>query len=252
MVPDSHAQLKQTPKTTRDPRAKILSFAALALGLASAKTLTAAGLALILGLVVFALSRTPIFYLYRAIKLPLILALPLVLIVSLSSGGESWASIAGATIYYDGLRLGCRILMVMLALLTLTAAFFAQWPLSHAIQGLSRLGIGDKFLFLVLFSYRYIYILRKKIQRMKTALILRGYRPGFFAWLGSVHLIGSLLLHSYDQTERLYRAMTLRGFSGTMAKGQKLPFRLLDWLWTLLAFVAGSTVIWVSYYGPSN
>lgn len=70
------------------------------------------------------------------------------------------------------------------------------------------------FVLQLMLTYRYITVLLEEVSRMTTAYSLRA--PGqkgvaFHAW-GS--FAGQLLLRTFDRAQRIYRAMSLRGFDG--------------------------------------
>ncbi len=88
--------------------------------------------------------------------------------------------------------------------------------ISHALR---LLRIPKLLVLQLLLTYRYITVLTDEVARMTTAYSLRA--PGsrgiaFRAW-GS--FAGQLLLRTFDRAQRIYQAMTLRGFDGEYDAG---------------------------------
>jgi cobalt/nickel transport system permease protein len=92
-----------------------------------------------------------------------------------------------------------------------------------------RLGAPGFFIDLLALTYRYIFLLTDQTMRLKRAAIARGYRP---RWLPQAvivgRMVGSLFVRSYEQAERVYGAMLLRGYSGLMPTSRPLTFRTSD------------------------
>ena len=86
-------------------------------------------------------------------------------------------------------------------------------------------------------TYRYLSVLLEEAGQMALAYRLRsnGERSIRMRDMGS--FLGQLLLRSFDRAERVYTAMTCRGFSGRYRE-HKRPMGLKDWL--LLAAACGA------------
>lgn len=94
------------------------------------------------------------------------------------------------------------------------------------------LKVPKVFVLQLLLTYRYIYVLMEEAARVWTAYTLRA--PGqkgvhFRAW-GS--LAGQLLMRTFDRAQRVYQAMSMRGFRGEYNTGDQHGFSLNDLLYT--------------------
>jgi ABC-type multidrug transport system fused ATPase/permease subunit len=83
---------------------------------------------------------------------------------------------------------------------------------------------------IILFTYRYFFVFSEDLRKMRIALNMRGAaRRGFFRSMGSAaNLAGSLLVRSYEQTERIYQAMMLRGYQGRIVTDEIFSLRFAD------------------------
>lgn len=114
--------------------------------------------------------------------------------------------------------------------LTVTASI-----LLLATTGMDRLGyalrvlkVPKLFVLQLLLTYRYISVLLEEVARMSTAYSLRAPGQKGIAFHNWGSFAGQLLLRTFDRAQRVYQAMSLRGFDGeyrTGDFGQKTPFR---------------------------
>jgi cobalt/nickel transport system permease protein len=68
---------------------------------------------------------------------------------------------------------------------------------------------------MTLLSYRYLFEIGSDLARMETAMRMRGFRAARLSMRGVGNLAalaGSLLVRSYERSDRVYRAMILRGY----------------------------------------
>ncbi len=152
--------------------------------------------------------------LLRNLKLPFILLIPLFIFLPLTSGGEILFSRGGLEIYREGLVLAGLIFFKTWAILFMVGVIFSRYPFRKILHALKGLHVPGKFLDLMQITYRYIFIYREDLAKMRTSLTLRGYhnRSSLRNIKVSGSLIGSLLVRSFEQTESLYHAMIMRGY----------------------------------------
>ncbi|MGY4709949.1 cobalt ECF transporter T component CbiQ [Mycolicibacterium sp. CBM1] len=80
---------------------------------------------------------------------------------------------------------------------------------------LSRLGMPGLVTSMLVLMIRYIDLLSAEVARMRMARISRGDSPRALHQAGAIAKgIGALFLRSYERGERVYLAMTSRGFDG--------------------------------------
>jgi cobalt/nickel transport system permease protein len=96
---------------------------------------------------------------------------------------------------------------------------------------------------IVLLAGQYLEILLSEVNRMKTAAQLRGL-SGSGGWLRyvSASTIGALYLRSLDRAERVYAAMTIRGYQGKFPSDSKSTPKERLWLTVTIVITAGLTI----------
>ncbi|MCJ2541415.1 cobalt ECF transporter T component CbiQ [Thermostichus vulcanus] len=123
-----------------------------------------------------------------------------------------WGSLA---VRWEGIAEVLRIGIRLGAIFTLSLLLLETTPLMELLAALRRLGIPDLLLELAWLTYRYLQELGSQWQQMRRAAQLRGWRPGEslrqdLPFLAS--LLGTLLVRSYERSERVYQALRLRGY----------------------------------------
>jgi len=213
---DSYAELG-SPVHSWEPRFKLPAGFALILVCASVSetpALAAAGLGAV---VLIALSRLPLVFVLRMLKAPLVLLALMLPLLVLTTGGQSVWSWGFLHLYKSGLILAARIAAKSLTVFLLFIGFFATVRLNTALQTLEHLKVPSTLLAILLFTYRYIYLYIEDMRKLLTAARLRGYslQRGLRHIGTSSGILVTLLLRSYEQSERVAAAMRLRGFNGS-------------------------------------
>lgn len=101
--------------------------------------------------------------------------------------------------------------------------------------GMEQIGVPRVFVVQVMFLYRYLFTVSDEGARMMRGIECRSSRPLRLRAYGS--LLGSLLLRAMDRADRVYRAMTARGFDGVIRTGIHPSLRGSDWI-----FICGGLI----------
>jgi cobalt/nickel transport system permease protein len=100
-------------------------------------------------------------------------------------------------------------------LLALTALLSTLEPvqLGHALQ---QLRCPPKLTHLLLFTVRYLDVLHREFERLRTAMRARAFQPRLDRHTLRTYgyLVGMLLVRAFERAERIEQAMRCRGFRG--------------------------------------
>lgn len=95
--------------------------------------------------------------------------------------------------------------------------FYSQ-PTTELLNGLSYMKLPSFFISILFLSWRYIFLLGDKLANLYKALLSRLFRPSIrhnsLKTYGQV--MGGMLIKSIDTSDKVHRAMSARGFNGTM------------------------------------
>ncbi len=211
-MPHSHASLLDRI----DPRGRIL----VALAFSALTAVTNRPLTVVAALAVAALCTAlsglrPATILRRMAPVNLFMLL-LIAVMPLTSGGREIGRLGPLAYGEDGLRLALTIAVKGNAIVLMLVALLGSLDVNSVGHALSHLRVPDKLTHLLLFTVRYLDVLRREHGRLSAAMRLRAFRPGanMHTYRTYGHMIGMLLVRSLDRSERVVDAMKCRGFRG--------------------------------------
>jgi len=222
-----------------DPRGRIVAALAFSVLVAVTNRLPTLSLALAAAVAAAVLARLSPAGLVKRIA-PLNLFLLVVLVcVPLSAGGEPLASLGPLAISRQGLRLAAAIALkanAIVLLLTVLVGSLDAIAVGHALH---HLYVPEKLIHLLLFSVRYVEVLRQEYRRLRWGMKVRGFRPRIdrHTCRSFGYLVGMLLVRSVDRSERILAAMKCRGFRGRFYLLDHFAFARRDG-WFALAWTA--------------
>ena len=116
----------------------------------------------------------------------------------------------------QGIELATLITIKTNGIILIFITLLATSSVADLGHGLERLRLPNKLCLLLLFSYRYIFVVSQEYQRLARAAKLRCFRPGtnLHTYRTYGHLFGMTLVKSWNRAERVGQAMLLRGFHG--------------------------------------
>jgi cobalt/nickel transport system permease protein len=124
------------------------------------------------------------------------------------------------------------------SLLSVAAAVVltATTPSLDLLRGLQGLGVPRIIVSTVSFMYRYLSVIGEEAVRLLRARDCRSVRVGrrsggSLLWRSRVtgNMVGSLFLRSYERSERVFDAMTARGYDGELRSFAAATMRAVDW-----------------------
>jgi cobalt/nickel transport system permease protein len=141
------------------------------------------------------------------------------------------------------IKTNCLVLAFVTLLSTSSVA-----DLGH---GLRHLKIPQKLCLLLLFSYRYIFVIYDEYKRLKRAALFRSFKPttSMHTYQTYGNLFGMTLVKGWQRAGRVQDAMYLRGFSGRFISLDYENIRFTDWLLLGILLCGTGFVIFLEYYG---
>ena len=248
MEVDTYAHIT-SPIHSWDIRFKLVSLMVSAFIAASCRNLPPIFLASSLSIILVVISHLPFLFVLRTLRAPLILLLVMAPVLICTSGGEPIASIWKVTFYTDGLYKAELIALKLFSVLFITVTLFGTAKLHDTMKGMEKLKVPRKLTAIFLFTYRYIFLSMEVMKVYFLAARLRGYSriKGFRRLKTSVDILTSLLIRSYEQSERVYVAMHLRGFSGSYPTLTAFHINGTDILKSGITLAAGGIVVCLEF-----
>lgn len=198
-----------------EQRSKIVALFALTLAFAFVNQLILLPIMVLVTAILYALSRLPLSFLLERLRYPGIFILAMIITLPLVAGETVIFQWGWLTIKQEGCLSVLVIFTRFVCVLTVNFVLFGTAPFLTTIQSLRSLYLSEIIVDMMLLSYRYLEELGETLTTMQRAIQLRGFEANRFDKRNLsvlARLMGSLLVRSYDQSERVYQAMILRGY----------------------------------------
>jgi cobalt/nickel transport system permease protein len=207
------------------PRLKLVSLLALMFAFATVKQWVLLPPMLATTAVFYGLSRLPWKFLKQRLSYPGLFILAVVVVLPLTAGQTVLWQWGWVSLRQEGLVAMLLVVSRFLSILTIGFILLGTTPFLTIIQTMRSLGLPVLLTDMTLLAYRYLYEIADTLATMQQSMRLRGFGYGRQRWLrvnGAMvqqlaTLTGTLLIRSYERSERVYKAMRLRGY-GQRAK----------------------------------
>ena len=150
----------------------------------------------------------------------------------LVAGGTPLFTIGPVTIWQEGVVTALLVAVRFLCIITVSLVLFGTAPFLTSIKAMRALGLPLIMTDMILLTYRYLFEMSTTLNTTRTAIRMRGFQSDFS--MNSLNvlaaLIGSLLVRSYEQADRVYHAMILRGYGHDAGKRHDFVTQQRDWL----------------------
>jgi cobalt/nickel transport system permease protein len=239
---DRYARL-ESPVHALDARAKIVALFALIVVCVTTppKAWFAFCIYAALVLIIAVASEIPLTYLLtRALAVvPFVLAVAIFLPFMQKGGGT--VDLGLFHVSKEGLLMLFNVTAKSLVSVACVILLSNTTGFSDLMHGFERLHMPKFFTMVMAFMYRYVFIIVDEAERMSRARDSRNYR-GRWIWHAGVigRIVASLFLRSQERAERVYQAMSARGFDGTFHRWTETHMGSADYIFVVL--VAGTAL----------
>ena len=208
----------------------------------------AAGFSL-LSLVLATIARLPVIRVIKRLILVNSFTLFLLLTLPLTYGGEQTVLFSLIPVSIEGTRLALLIVLKTNTILLAMMALLNTSNLAALGYGLEKLGLPLRLCYLVLFTYRYIFVIEQEYKRLLRAAQLRCFRPSttIHTYRTFGYLFGMTLVKSWEQAHRVHQAMVLRGFNGRFIPLSVPSIDFKGYLFITTVTIYSLALVWSEY-----
>ena len=202
----------------RDARVKIIAAFCFIAVVAVADDFQTTVAALIRSLLLLMLAKLPPLSVLKRLAAANTFTLFLWLTLPFTYGGAELVQAGPIWISMPGVRLAALITLktniIVLSLITMLSTSPVA-SLGHALEALK---FPRRLTFLLLFSYRYVFVIYQEYLKLRRAAQLRSFIPrtSIHTYRTFGYLFGMTLVRSWNRSQRVYQAMQLRGFNGIL------------------------------------
>lgn len=234
-----------------DPRVKILITLLFSLLFATTKHFLVPSLGLIIALSMVWITQLPRRPLLQRLLTLNLFNLLIFIVLPFTIPGEGW-QLGLLQFSNHGLLQAIEITIktnTILLWLTVLLSTIETVILAHALR---YFYIPDKLILLLLFTLRYIEVLHQEYSRLRQAMKIRAFCPKMNAhtYRSIAHLVGMLLIKSFDRSERMMAAMKCRGFHGKFFLLHDFQLNRADLSFGALMLSVGLGLIGIAWFLP--
>lgn len=243
-----------SPLQRWDPRLKISSLGIFVICVAMLKTLPLAFVALIIAMLLMKSSNLPRHFVMHGMEGVIIFLLPFFLIMPFTYPGEHNAHFLGLPFAWEGLRFATLIFVKATAIVLTSFAIFGSSRFDVSMIALQHLRCPKILTQMLLFTYRYTYTFLDEMKRMRVSMSVRGFIPRSNGYTLRTfgNFIGTLLVRSFERTERVYKAMLSKGYQGEFHTLVRFKTDYQDWLKATFAVLLAAGLLTVDIGGVFN
>lgn len=241
----------ESPIQRWDPRIKTVALGLLIIAIALIKTIPMAVLGLLLAVTILTISALPIRFISHGIGFILVFLLPFFLIMPLTYPGEAAFYILGLPFAWEGLRIATLIFIKALSIVVVSFALFGSSRFDVSMIALQRLKCPRMVVQMLLFTYRYTFVFLDEMRRMYTSMRVRGFvaRADRRTMKVFGHFVGTLLVHSFERTERVYKAMLSKGYQGELHSMVTFQSNATDYIKATVVIALAAALVAVDMSG---
>lgn len=201
-----------------DPRLKIAGLGILIITIALLQTIPAAAAGLLIAVIIIGISALPMSFISHGLSFILVFLVPFFFIMPFSYPGEAAYRILGIPFAWEGLRYATLIFTKALAIVLVSFSIFGSSRFDVSMIALQRLRCPKVLVQMLLFTYRYTHVFLEEMQRMHTSMLARGFvaRANMPTLRVYGNFVGTLLVRSFERTDRVYKAMLSKGYQGEL------------------------------------
>ncbi|WP_417910733.1 cobalt ECF transporter T component CbiQ [Candidatus Electronema sp. PJ] len=147
------------------------------------------------------------------------------IILPLTYGKGLMIRLIGLPVSLDGLFLAALITLKANAAVLFFISLLATSTVAQLGHGLQRLHVSQRLCLLLLFAYRYLFLIHEELLRLHRAAELRCFQPrtNLHTYKTYGYLLGMVIVRSWNRAARIQQAMLLRGFTGTFHSLEIMP-----------------------------
>ncbi len=248
---DRHAHVASSVQRW-DPRVKLVALMVFIFATALLKTLPMVLTAFIIAAVILLLSRIPLGFVAHTVKWIVLFLLPFFIILPVTYPGTATLHFLGIPFAMEGVRLALLVVVKSLVIVMTAVTIFGSVRFDIAMIALQHLKCPSIIVQMLLFTYRYIFLFMAEMERMDIAMKARGFikGPNLYTLKVMGEFVGTLLIRSFERTERIYKAMLSKGYQGELHTLVEFNAGPKDFVKAVLVIVLAVALLSIDLAGP--
>jgi len=163
------------------------------------------------------------------------------IVLPLTYKGKIVYSLGPVHVYMAGILFAAKITIKSNAILLVLISFIATMTFATLGHTLGRFKLPEKLIFLLMITYRYIFVIQQEYEKIISSIKIRAFKPKttLHTYKTFAYIIGMLLIRASERADRVYNAMRCRGFKGTYYS--LTDFKADAKSWIFITLISGLT-----------
>jgi cobalt/nickel transport system permease protein len=251
---DQYCNIK-SPIHNWEQTSKLVALLILIFAYSFVTKLTLLPVIILITIILFTLSKLPLSFLVSRLRYPGFFILTIIIFLPFLAGKNVILDLGILTIKEEGCLAVIKIVTRFICILTVSLVLFGTAPFLRTIKAMKLLGLSAIIVDMMLLSYRYLEELGEMLTTMQRAMKLRGFHGHNFSKRNLqiiADLTGTLLVRSYEQSQRVYQAMVLRGYgsnnNGHLLTIKNVQIDKISWLFSGVTIIIALGLISAEIY----
>lgn len=236
---DAYAHL-HSPIHQWDGRFKVVGLLAIIFAFASVHSIQSLPILIAITVFIYSQSNLPWGLIWRKLLIPGYVVTAIVIFLPFIYGQTVIAEVGPFQVRQEGVNHALLIAGRLFCIVILAFVVFGTDSFIRTIGALRALRLPDIMADMLLLTYRYLYEITAFFSQMQTSARTRGFQGNAFSMknLGTLaSLIGHLFIRSYEKSERVYKAMVLRGYGTAKAQDDMFKAKNSDYIKTAICLL---------------
>lgn len=233
------------------PQIKIIGAVCFCFGIAACQQMQAVAAGLVLACVGVLMAGIPFGSLIKRLFFVNLFTVVCWLTLPVTVIGTPVAHLGFLSISREGVDMAFLITIKTNCLVLAFVTLLSTSSVADLGHGLRYLKMPQKLCLLLLFSYRYIFVIHDEYKRLKRAALFRNFKPttSMHTYQTYGNLFGMTLVKGWQRAGRVQDAMRLRGFTGEFISLDYVNIRFTDWLMLGCLLCCTGVVLFLEYGG---
>jgi cobalt/nickel transport system permease protein len=218
-----------------DPRLKLIGLFILIFSIAFIQNIELMPIVLLISIGYYLISKIPFSFLMTRLRYPGVFLLMVAIIFPFFSGVTVLYQVGFVKVYSEGLIAFLLIASKFVAIMIFAVLLFGTSAVLSTIRALQQLRFPPILVDMLLMTYRYLFEISHDFRKMQLAMRMKNFHATHlnFQTLNQLAaLAGTMLIRSYERSEKIYKAMILRGYASQEIKqfNTTARFTSADWI----------------------
>jgi cobalt/nickel transport system permease protein len=219
-----------------DPRFRIVGVCCYSFTVALLKDFDALFVSLFFSIILAGFARLDFFALLKRIMAIFGFLFFIWITLPLSYEGEALFKIGIFTATKEGVLYSSMITLKSISIALAFTSLAATMNINVLGNALNSLKLSEKFVHLLLITYRYLFVFKKEYERLFRAAKIRGFKPktNMHSYKTFAGFAGMLFIKAVKRGERVHLAMLCRGFKGRFYCLEEFRIQVKDWIFAAI------------------